>query len=112
MTPNEHALLGFIRLYKDKHGYAPSFSEMATASQLKSKTGIYRRLQSLEEQGFIRRMRYKTRAIEIVENPTLPINIESYTQRGLALEANRRGLVLGRIVTWESGSRTFVEIKS
>ena len=51
---------------------SPSFEEMKEAVNLKSKSGIHRLISSLEERGFIKRLKHKARAMEIVnKNSTL-----------------------------------------
>jgi repressor LexA len=50
-----------------EHNMAPSFEEMRAALRLKSKSGIHRLIQGLEERGFIRRLAYRARALEVVK---------------------------------------------
>lgn len=51
------------------HGVPPSFEEMRGALKLKSKSGIHRLITGLEERGFIRRLAYRARALEVVRMP-------------------------------------------
>lgn len=70
LTQQQSQLLGFIEGYQSEHGGAsPSFEDMKAALSLKSKSGVHRILAGLEERGFIRRMRYRNRAIEVIRHP-------------------------------------------
>lgn len=51
------------------HGVPPSFEEMRDALKLKSKSGIHRLIKGLEERGYIRRLAYRARALEVVRMP-------------------------------------------
>ena len=55
------------RLKED--GVAPSFEEMKVALELKSKSGIHRLINALEERGFIRRLPNRARALEVIKLP-------------------------------------------
>jgi len=59
-------LLGFIESYFAEHKIAPSFDEMRDFAGLSSKEGVFRLVNALEERGFIRRLRKRARAIELV----------------------------------------------
>ncbi len=52
----------------DENGISPSFDEMRYALKLKSKSGIHRLISGLEERGFIRRLAYRARAVEILRS--------------------------------------------
>jgi SOS-response transcriptional repressor LexA len=47
----------------------PSFEEMADAIGLRSKSGVHRLVQGLEERGFIRRIGHRARSIEVIRFP-------------------------------------------
>ena len=72
LTPRQHECWRFLASYTREHGYAPSFEEIAEAMQLASKSNVHRLVSALEERGFIRRLRYRQRAIEIVRMPERP----------------------------------------
>lgn len=63
MTRRQSQLLAFIQSHDQ---YAPSYSEMAKALGLKSKSGIHRIVLALEAQGKIKRMAYRARTVEVV----------------------------------------------
>ncbi len=69
LTQRQHQLLKFIQDYLDQHGVPPSFEEMRSALKLKSKSGIHRLITGLEERGYIRRLAYRARALEVVRLP-------------------------------------------
>ena len=74
LTRKQLDLLNFIHSYLQEHGYPPSFDEMASALNVKSKSGIHRYVTALEERGFIRRLAYRSRAIEIIRLPEILID--------------------------------------
>jgi repressor LexA len=86
---------------------------MKRALDLKSKSGVHRLIRSLEERGYIRRIPNRCRAIELVEQPTLPsvASLGGVNTLDLAAEAKRRGLVLGNIYRDAYGARKFEEIR-
>lgn len=69
LTQRQHQLLEFIHSYMTDHGVPPSFEEMRGALRLKSKSGIHRLITGLEERGYIRRLAYRARALEVVRMP-------------------------------------------
>lgn len=111
MTSKQKMLYDFITTFqRDNDGVSPSFIEMREALGLSSKSGIYRLLRGLEEQGFIRRLKHRARAIEVVKKVT-STTLYGFTNEDLAVEAGRRGLVLGRIIVADGGRRAFAQIK-
>ena len=62
LTRKQQELLSFIddRLRAD--GVSPSFEEMKDALQLRSKSGVHRLINALEERRFIRRLPNRARA--------------------------------------------------
>ena len=50
---------------------SPIFEEMKSAVNLKSKSGIHRLITSLEERGFIKRLKHKARAMEIINKDNI-----------------------------------------
>ncbi len=69
LTPKQKNLLAFIHRCLTEHGVPPSFDEMKTAMGLRSKSGIHRLIQALEDRGFVRRLPHKARALEILKVP-------------------------------------------
>lgn len=69
LTSKQHQLLLFIQERLTSSGVSPSFDEMKDALGLKSKSGVHRLINALEERGFIRRMPNRARALEILKTP-------------------------------------------
>ena len=74
LTQKQHQLLLFIAKEIEKRGVSPSYDEMRLALDLKSKSGIFRLLGSLEERGFIRRLPHRARALEVVKIPSAHVS--------------------------------------
>lgn len=69
LTRKQFELLMFINERLEATGISPSFEEMKTALDLRSKSGIHRLIVSLEERGFIRRLPHRARALEVLKLP-------------------------------------------
>ena len=70
LTKKQKELFDYLKEYMSNNQISPSFEEMKEAVNLKSKSGIHRLISSLEERGFIKRLKHKARAMEIVDkNP-------------------------------------------
>ncbi len=69
LTQKQKELLLFIHAHMQDNGIPPSFDEMKTALDLKSKSGIHRLIMALEERGFIRRLPHRARALEVLKLP-------------------------------------------
>jgi repressor LexA len=115
LTKKQQELLDYLRICER----CPTFDEMKAVLGLKSKSGIHRLIEALEERGFIRRLANRARAIEVVEQPTFPDRaiLSALPTRDLAVEARRRGLVLGeyhrdpvRVGELQKTRRRFVEV--
>jgi len=69
LTRKQKELFDYLNSYISKSGIAPSFDEIRKAINLKSKSGVHRLVTNLEQRGFIRRLKHKARAMEIIKNP-------------------------------------------
>ncbi len=67
LTRKQKELFEFLKKYISKNEISPSFEEMKNAVNLKSKSGIHRLIISLEQRGFIKRLKHKARAMEIIK---------------------------------------------
>lgn len=67
LTQRQLQLLRFIQNFVRDNDVSPSFEEMRSALQLRSKSGIHRLISGLEERGYIRRLAYRARALEVVK---------------------------------------------
>ena len=68
LTKKQKELFEYLENYIEKEGIAPSFEEMKSAVKLKSKSGIHRLIMSLEQRGFIKRLKHRARAMEIIKS--------------------------------------------
>ena len=79
LTKKQKELFVYLNNYISSHDISPSFEEMKNAVNLKSKSGIHRLITSLEQRGYIKRLKHKARAMEI--NKNLPNkNVNSINQ--------------------------------
>ena len=67
LTKKQKELFLYLRDYISSNEICPSFEEMKTAVNLKSKSGIHRLITSLEQRGYIKRLKHKARAMEIIK---------------------------------------------
>ncbi len=67
LTKKQKELFDYLSDYISRNSISPSFEEMKEAVSLKSKSGIHRLITSLEERGFIKRLKHKARAMEITK---------------------------------------------
>tara|TARA_B110000438_G_C15794868_1_gene642424 strand:+ start:1227 stop:1847 length:621 start_codon:yes stop_codon:yes gene_type:complete len=68
LTKKQKELFDFLDIYISSNNISPSFEEMKNAVNLKSKSGIHRLITSLEQRGYIKRLKHKARAMEITKN--------------------------------------------
>ena len=68
LTKKQKELFEYLEIYIEENGIAPSFEEMKNAVKLKSKSGIHRLIMSLEQRGFIKRLKHRARAMEIIKS--------------------------------------------
>ncbi len=74
LTKKQKELFEFLSGYITKNNISPSFEEMKDAVNLKSKSGIHRLITSLEQRGFIKRLKHKARAMEITRTLSNTLN--------------------------------------
>ena len=67
LTRKQKELFVYLRDYISSNDISPSFEEMKNAVNLKSKSGIHRLITSLEQRGYIKRLKHKARAMEITK---------------------------------------------
>ena len=71
LTRKQQELLLFLDERISQSGVTPSFEEMKVKVGLKSKSGIHRLISALEDRGFIKKLPFKARAIEILKLPNI-----------------------------------------
>jgi repressor LexA len=69
LTRKQQELLRFIDDRLKETGISPSFEEMKDALSLRSKSGVHRLINALEERHFIRRLPNRARALEVLRLP-------------------------------------------
>jgi repressor LexA len=69
LTQKQYELIKYIDEHLRTRGFSPSFEDMKQALELRSKSGIHRLIQSLEERGFLRRRPHRARALEVLRMP-------------------------------------------
>ena len=69
LTKKQKNLLLFINKKLRSSGISPSYEEMKSSLNLKSKSGIHRLISALEERGFVKRLAHKARALEVIKLP-------------------------------------------
>ena len=68
LTLKQKKLLDYIKIYYAREKLFPTFDEMRNNLSIKSKSGIYKLLSSLEEKGFIKKTPHKARALELTNS--------------------------------------------
>ena len=76
LTKKQKELYDYLISYISINHISPSFEEMKQAVNLKSKSGIHRLITSLEQRGFIKRMKHKARAMEITKQLNSSTNLK------------------------------------
>ncbi len=130
LTKKQHELLLFLEERISQSGVTPSFEEMKNKVGLKSKSGIHRLISALEDRGFIKKLPFKARAIEIIKSPNIKSKSPDHKPNTLdkqvvelpvvgriaaglpieAIEAGENSLFVSRFLT--KGSDSFIlEIK-
>ena len=89
LTKKQKELLNYIQNFQSKNGGTPSYEEMKSALNLKSKSGIHRLILALEERGFVKRLAHKARALEIIKDGISNIKVS---------EKNKNNLVVGNFI--------------
>jgi repressor LexA len=68
LTKKQKELFVYLKDYISSNEISPSFEEMKNAVNLKSKSGIHRLITSLEQRGYIKRLKHKARVMEIAKD--------------------------------------------
>jgi len=69
LTRRQKEVLDYLVGFLNKHGYSPSFEEIARALKLTSLATVHKHLSTLEKKGFVRRGYNQSRSIEITQLP-------------------------------------------
>ena len=79
LTLKQRKLLDYIVEYCSSNKIYPTFDEMRSYLNIKSKSGIHKLLSSLEDKGVIERLPHKARALKLKKINNLPITEETNT---------------------------------
>ncbi len=69
LTKRQKEVLDFLVGFLNKHGYSPSFEEIARSLKLTSLATVHKHISTLERKGFIRRGYNQSRSIEVMQLP-------------------------------------------
>src|SRR6201987_2985435 len=69
LTKRQKEVLDFLVNFVNKHGYSPSFEEIARSLRLSSLATVPKHIHTLERKGFIRRGYTQSRSIEVTQLP-------------------------------------------
>ena len=69
LTKRQKEVLDYLVAFLNRHGYSPSFEEIARALKLTSLATVHKHLSTLERKGFVRRGYNQSRSIEITQLP-------------------------------------------
>ncbi len=73
LTPKQKELLNFLKNYVKEKGFPPTIREIASHFGLKSPRAPLKGLEILKRKGFIQRIPYRSRGIEILDGPKGPL---------------------------------------
>jgi repressor LexA len=69
LTKRQKEVLDYLVGFSNKHGYSPSFEEIARALRLTSLATVHKHISTLERKGFVRRGYNQSRSIEVMQLP-------------------------------------------
>jgi len=69
LTKRQKEVLDLLVSFLNKHGYSPSFEEIAHSLKLTSLATVHKHITTLERKGFIRRGYNQSRSIEVIQLP-------------------------------------------
>jgi len=69
LTKRQKEVLDFLVTFMNKHGYSPSFEEIAHSLKLTSLATVHKHITTLERKGFVRRAYNQSRSIEVMQLP-------------------------------------------
>ena len=69
LTRRQKQVLDYIVKFIDRHGYSPSFEELAEGLDITSVATVHKHLETLQKKGFIRRGYNQSRSLEVLQLP-------------------------------------------
>jgi repressor LexA len=76
LTKRQREILTFLETYAARHGYAPSFEEIAEEFSYNSLATVHEHLSNLERKGYIRRSYNESRSIEVLPSEAFARAVE------------------------------------
>ena len=76
LTKRQKEVFDYLRGYISRHGYAPTFDEIATSFGFTSKGTVYKHIRALKEKGAIRHEWNRARSIEVRPSEKSPNSLE------------------------------------
>lgn len=70
-TPRQAEILTFVRDYTHRHGFSPTYDEIAAEFDI-SKVTVFEHLTILEGRGLLRRDKHKARSLQLADHLELP----------------------------------------
>ncbi len=71
LTPKQLRLLTFVRDFRRAKGYSPTMQELADEFNV-SKVTVFEHVETLQEKGFLDRVRHKARSLRVSDNVDFP----------------------------------------
>lgn len=115
LTPRQHQAHSFICERIQSTGVAPTFLELQQHLGLASKSGVYALMHSLERRGYVRRRKFRARAVEVLRFPdgrpthalatafeTLLSAVDAVLNHGADTAILRDAYERNRAVTWNA----------
>ncbi len=84
LTKRQKEVLDFLVVFLNKHGYSPSFEEIARSLKLTSLATVHKHITTLERKGFVRRGYNQSRSIEVMQLPK-PVRTQVLERHGVEL---------------------------
>ena len=94
LTERQRAVLDIIRRSLAEHGYAPTLREIGAHLKIKSTSGVSNHLMALERKGYLRRDSAKSRALQLLDQPTREQLIARLAQLRSEMASIERSLAL------------------
>lgn len=104
LTPRQLDLLEYLRDFIAREGHSPSFVQMMAALHYKSKGGLHRLVDSLEERGYISRLHNRSRAIVLTQAAQFAPGVEASIAEYCRVHRVERDAAVARAVEHFFGS--------
>jgi repressor LexA len=93
LTPRQKEVLDFILKFSERHGYSPSFEEIAGGVDLASLATVHKHVSALEQKGYLKRRFNESRSIEVAQE----YKLSEISRTGNAAASSMEVPLMGRI---------------